>query len=744
MKLFIKSFFKKHGLFVALSAAFFIYFLGNTAINCNSIRFNPSGDGLKDYYVMQYHIQHDSTYWHTMAMNYPYGETVFFAGPQPLLTNAIKLISAIFPLVNNYSIGIHNILLLLSVLLAFLLTYLLFIRNRIPNFWASFLSIAIISMSQQWDRFMGHFSLSYLFVIPLCLLFIQIFYEKGVTLKRSVYFGFFMLWALFTQFYFVFMIVVILGVFWLFEIKKYRYKSILFLSVQFIIPYIIISSVMFFTEFAYDRTSLPWGFFENKATPMSVFLPLGKTYGQWIFSMFKSVDAPWEGWSFIGIIGVVFFLIQLTDIIYYVFKRRHFIQYTPISVLLFCSGYLLLLISFGIPFISFKELLLYTGPFKQLRGVGRLAWAFFYIINIYGVVLLFKWIQNSLIAKIFQLILLSIISIVMVFEGYSNASSRAPMMQNYPKPIKIPYINYSNYQAFVVFPYFHIGTENWGIQNAGNTLEIASEIGIKSGLSSFNNMGSRSPIKISASIISQFKYPFAPFLDSNLIKNKPILIAVDKNSALNEYELYLISLSKRFIENQEICFYTLDARVFKNIAKLHSLKIFKDFSVCDTAYLPKDSYYRDLTEKAFNLTKDFCGFNAVYPKTPNKLFVRFWISKPYVDLVPRTNVHITFFDNSGKTINESYLSLQNNYLVFSKDKALINIDLDSLPSAKMVKVEFYNSEIRNYQLIVSNILIAPKDYILIENFGCTTWVNNVPYKKTLLDTESPFCFLKQK
>lgn len=51
--------------------------------------FAQGGDGVKDYFSMLYHIKHDTSYLYSSAMNYPYGENIFYTGAQPFLTNVL-------------------------------------------------------------------------------------------------------------------------------------------------------------------------------------------------------------------------------------------------------------------------------------------------------------------------------------------------------------------------------------------------------------------------------------------------------------------------------------------------------------------------------------------------------------------------------------------------------------------------------------------------------------------------------
>lgn len=59
-------------------------------------------------------------------MNYPYGEMVLFTGNQSAIANTIKFISENITDISLYTIGIVNLLMLFSIVIAALFIFLIF------------------------------------------------------------------------------------------------------------------------------------------------------------------------------------------------------------------------------------------------------------------------------------------------------------------------------------------------------------------------------------------------------------------------------------------------------------------------------------------------------------------------------------------------------------------------------------------------------------------------------------------
>ena len=125
--------------------------LGSLLFHYHDIVFSPnttfmggSVDGLKNYYTPWYHAKWDSSYTWFEGMNYPHGEHVVFVDAQPLLSNTIKAVHSVVP-VADYTVGILNYALLLSVIGTALLLFLILRKFKVDPWFA-----ALAVFGQQW------------------------------------------------------------------------------------------------------------------------------------------------------------------------------------------------------------------------------------------------------------------------------------------------------------------------------------------------------------------------------------------------------------------------------------------------------------------------------------------------------------------------------------------------------------------------------------------------------------------
>jgi hypothetical protein len=369
-----------------------IYVFRAEIFNLNTISFSQSGDGLKEYYVSYYHIKYDKYYWYSNAMNFPYGESAFYAIAQPLPVNAIKYISKNIVDISSYTIGLLNGILIFAMLFTTVFLYLIFNKLKIP-FWLSLPSALFISfLTPQMDRFSDHFGLAYPFALPAIIYLLLIFYENPKFWKSACIF-FLVVWGSFTHAYFAGMFALILLVFWCFFWVSLKHVSTLVkfshLLIQFILPIIIVQLVVAFSSVVPDRTSYPNGFFYYRAYPQGVFLPITFNYGIWINKVFNFSYVQWEGLAYIGAVAVIFSIYIIVKILKLLSSKtiiKTIINYhTPFLAVLFLAGALSLIYSFGIPFVfHLHRLVDFLGPLKQIRSIGRFTWPFYYIIFITG------------------------------------------------------------------------------------------------------------------------------------------------------------------------------------------------------------------------------------------------------------------------------------------------------------------------------------------------------------------------
>ena len=97
--------------------------------------FEDGGDGLKNYYTLDYYVKHDQG-WHFSGMNYPYGEHIIYTDNQPLLAMTLGWIHRHVINMDKHVVGTLNMLMLLSIYLGVIVTYLLLRRWEVGRWWA--------------------------------------------------------------------------------------------------------------------------------------------------------------------------------------------------------------------------------------------------------------------------------------------------------------------------------------------------------------------------------------------------------------------------------------------------------------------------------------------------------------------------------------------------------------------------------------------------------------------------------
>ena len=228
---------------ILLGTAVVFLFFGKIIQDPKNYYFSAKGDGFKAYYGAVYHLKYDSTAMRMNGMNYPYGEMVFFTGSQPLVVNTLKFINRHFIDIDYNIVGIINHLMIFSIVLAAGFLYLLLYELNVNWIYAAIVSVGICMLSPQIARFGGHFSLSWLFWIPLILYLVFRFHQKPTFLKAGIIAVFVFLSGAMHMYFYGFNGFII-GLYMLAQIfyKKQKFgflKGFLFFFVQFILPFLI-------------------------------------------------------------------------------------------------------------------------------------------------------------------------------------------------------------------------------------------------------------------------------------------------------------------------------------------------------------------------------------------------------------------------------------------------------------------------------------------------------------------------
>ncbi len=516
-----------------------------------------NGDGYKNYATIEYHVKNDASYHRFEGMNYPYDEHLAFADAQPILANAIKFFSTHFIDISDHTRAIIHTFLLLSVLFCFLFIYLIFRQLNQKKHFASLAACGITFLSPQLARWEEHYALGYLFVLPALIYFLLLFHKKN-DFHYSFLIGFLTIFAAQIHLYYLGIIVLFVSSFhfwrtgfnplhWRtgfnpFIIERVKTRSPVHFAIQILLPVAFIAFYWLkIGDKITDRPSVPGGFLTYKALWQGLFNHQNSfvfNIIQWktpyIFSLMENV-------VYLGIavfLGGIFLMIKKIKSIQKnkLDSKNIFLgslEESPLPLLLLTSLPLFLL-ALGLPFIisDWEKYLEWTGPLQQFRGVGRFAWVFFYLINIFIFVAIgnyegrFKtWIQSF-----FLLILL-------LDAAYLHRKPMSVLPHNFfSKNIQVfgnqKNIDWKKYQAILPLPYFQIGSEQFDIAAEKETLPYIFYFCIEKKLPCMGAQMSRTSFEQMYRLqrFATAQNEEKPLLLNDLKAGKPILIIQNKKA----------------------------------------------------------------------------------------------------------------------------------------------------------------------------------------------------------------------
>jgi hypothetical protein len=664
----------KHLLAFALPIVVVLFVFPHIFRNPGNYYFASGGDGLKSYFGTYYTIKHDKDFFHSYSQNYPYGESVFFTDSQPVISSVFVLLNKIGIDFSSHIIAFLNLLMLLSIPLGAYFLYLLFLKLGLPFWYSIIVSSLIAFLSPQLDRLGGHFSLSYVFMLPLFLLLYYTFF-KVPNWKNSIYIGLVVLLGLgLHAYYFAFFAMILFfGLIVKLMDRNLDFKLypdfIFHLFLQLLLPFLLFSMIS--GSGVADRSSYPWGFFSTKAFFESIFLPNGKPYAKFINIQYLN----WEGIAFIGMVASIGFIILLSRYFRNRFKANPQLLHSDsyINMLLWIS-ILALFFSFTFPFSWGLEWLWnYLGPLKQFRASGRFAWIFFYVINIAVYYSLYKGYEEK--NKVQYKIVLVFILMWGAYDAYLNVRGREKILMNeiseisdnnniLPQNIWIDQLDTKKYQSIISLPYYHVGSETYWIEGTSNSAKYAYIASWKTGIPICNVMLSRTSISQTVNNLALKWEPLSYYsLIDKFVKDKDILLLEIKGEVHDENELRLIKYADKISENDIFNVYTLKTDAFRKIHDDYRVQIssevdkFKGKSVIFPDNASRDfhflSYGEGIENRSITSTKtinaiksevilDTSLFNDTIP-----VKISFWMKDLNKDLIPRSRLVFNYINKDG-------------------------------------------------------------------------------------------------
>ncbi|MCS7073770.1 MAG: hypothetical protein NZ108_04815 [Bacteroidia bacterium] len=453
-------------LFIAIFTSLFIALFGDIALKPSNYLLGHSEDGIKNYFTFFYHVKVDTDWIQFGGMNMPYGENLIFTDCQPILTWICKLIG--WKPSFEEAVGFINTLILLSFIVGSIAYFRLCILLGFNPVFSAVYTALIIFLSPQILRFSGHYSLAYIHFLPVFLILLhKEFYQNSFsnwTILISLYcifhgFIHLYLFAIAALTSFVFWILVLF-----YHANKHK-QALLNVLLSVILPAIVLIVFQKLTDSVTDRPSSPYGFLAYRSYWESIFLPCEMWLGNWISKLFiKIQEVPWEGRAYIGMPATIF-------VIYYLFyflkqtgftKSLTWIRQTKFEPsflnLLLLTSIVLLIYSLGVPFVWKLDFLLdYLGPLQQFRGIGRFAWLFFYVINLF----VLRHLNTSLEKQQWSIVIVTLILIgIDIGQFYDYWRKEVGKQNSYSTLTKIlDQKDTSSIQGILPLPGFHIGSE---------------------------------------------------------------------------------------------------------------------------------------------------------------------------------------------------------------------------------------------------------------------------------------------
>ena len=367
-------------------------FFGRVIADPNSYLFSASGDAVKSYFNFSYYLKYDSGLDHN-GINYPYGDHLQYINSHPLLLQICKFLDKnIYP-ISGFGVGILNLGMILSLLLAIPFIYLVLRKFSLPPWYAAAVSLIILFLSPQVDRLGGHFEMVWAFFIPLYWYLLIRWHEAGRKLGWSLLLlltalagGF--ISAYYVAFMFVFTMALVLVRLWNHrgEFRGYLPEGIHLLIIA-LLPLLVVKGLVDLTDWVDDRPDNPWGFFIFHANVFSIFLPPASVLRE-VLNPIADLGYQWEGRAYVGLpatmLTLFFFGLMILHVSRWTYPRwRSYFPNKKLNPYL-AASILVLLFSMCIPFkwgLGFLAELL--PPLKQFRCLGRFSWIFYYVFSVF-------------------------------------------------------------------------------------------------------------------------------------------------------------------------------------------------------------------------------------------------------------------------------------------------------------------------------------------------------------------------
>lgn len=538
----------------------------------NRTLFSVDGDGLLNYFSFLYHIKHDMAYGTFEGMHYPYGELIYLTDCHPLLATSIKFISTHLVDVSPYAVGILNGLMLGAVVVCSLFVYLILDHFRLKWYIAGLAAIAIsFSMSSVLLWQYGHYALSYPCFFPIGWYLLLKYECSEKKLKYSLFIMLNILFWFYTHIYLGLILAAFTALYHVFiyiSTKNISWKTVAFFAIHVLIPIAIVYTSVTFMDTHEGRIEMPYDH-KLKASIYTVFMPnysfLRPIY-DFFFDLSKQEQEQWSPkGNYIGLSANIAILTFIFYVVYFriVHKKWLFNQllHKRIWPYVFASV-LLLLFAMAFPFRFGLEFLL-PGLLKQFVGLGRFAWAFYFVITVASFLLFanlfktgkLKWLQLLMTVLLFAEGLSYHIHLRKEIAGKANVFHQEQSLPSAENLIST--FDFSPYQAVLSIPFYHEYISLHTYRSSDKAEMLSMQLSYKTGLPLMNAIQARPSVLESQKIIQLLAPTYYDKPIEKDLNEQPLLIIYSKDT-ISANEKALLSKAEKVYENDAFELYELN------------------------------------------------------------------------------------------------------------------------------------------------------------------------------------------
>ena len=517
----------------------------------NSYLFADSGDGIKNYFTYIYHIINDAGGLNSTSMNYPFGESIFFLDSNPTLAKFIKLLPLELESKKSISIGIYNLLMLLSIPLSGVLLFNTGIELKLNRLGAFCSAVGLSLLTPTLLRMTGHFSLSLSFFIPLAIL-LSIQWFKYYR-KRTLFY--FFASSIVSYGIHPYLGMIMSSIIICFTIshaltspKYWINKEHLYALFTGFLPLVLFYILVSKTDTHLGRTDNPYGFLVYRAYPLDLVIPSIGPIRHYLSKIVSLPSPHWEGLCYLGFSVILAWVYGIAKL-----KKRLLTIFSTDTkhVLISSSG--LWLFAAGMPFILGLSFVADWFPIiKSFRSTGRCAWPFYFAMGIGAFLIIQELFKNN---KRLQSVVFVVAALLLIWESHSFHSTLSNKFKNIPNQFnsnqldtelkEIVNANF-NIDFILPFPFFFHGSDNFVIEEHRSAKKGSMLLSYHLNKPISAMAAARTSIPESRSGIS---YTYNFFSDIKPSNNKNILLFFDRSEKLEYPETVIFDCFKQDSSN---------------------------------------------------------------------------------------------------------------------------------------------------------------------------------------------------